>query len=104
MTQWADRNFVERLNAYVEGCDRITAEHFAKHYGKAEPEKCEVQWLQKRVRIVRNGSVHSFVDIATGDVLKPAGWKAPAKHARGNIFDEHNGLGSMGPYGPQYLR
>jgi hypothetical protein len=33
-------------------------------------------------------SVHAFVDAMTGDLLMPAGWKAPAKGARGNILDE----------------
>ena len=37
-------------------------------------------------------------------VLLPASWKAPAKHARGNIFDDDNGLRTMGPYGPGYIR
>lgn len=32
------------------------------------------------------GSVHAFVDLANGDLLKAAGWKAPAKGARGNII------------------
>lgn len=31
-------------------------------------------------------SVHAFVDKNTGDVYKPAGWKAPAKGARFNLF------------------
>jgi hypothetical protein len=62
-----------------------------------------MDFLQKRVRIVREDSAHCFVDIATGDVLKAASWKAPAKHARGNIFDESNGLKWMGPFGPAYL-
>ena len=30
-------------------------------------------------------SVHAFVDNFTGDLFKAAGWKAPAKNARGNI-------------------
>ncbi len=30
--------------------------------------------------------VHSFIDQKTGDILKPATYKVPAKHARGNIF------------------
>ena len=30
----------------------------------------------------RDRSVHSFVDKNTGDVYKPASWKAPAKHVR----------------------
>ena len=25
--------------------------------------------------------------IKKGDLLKPAGWRTPAKHSRGNIFD-----------------
>ena len=30
----------------------------------------------------RAGSVHAFIDIQTGEVYKPASWKAPAKHVR----------------------
>ena len=30
----------------------------------------------------REGSVHAFVDKNTGNVYKPASWKAPAKHVR----------------------
>jgi hypothetical protein len=59
---------------------------------------------RKYIKVIRGGSVHCFVNKENGDVLKAAGWKAPAKHARGNIFDDNNGLGSMNPYGPQYLR
>ena len=51
-----------------------------------------------------SASVHCFVDKKNGDVLLPHNWKAPAKHARGNIFDSKNGLGSMGEFGPAYLR
>jgi len=60
------------------------------------------------------GSAHAFIDMIggnvegaptlKGDVFKPASWKKPAKHARGNIFDAKNGLGSVGPYGPAYLK
>jgi hypothetical protein len=51
---------------------------------------------------METGSVHSFIDRTTGDVLLPAGWKTPAKGARGNIHDAQNGLGRMGPHGPAY--
>ncbi len=40
--------------------------------------------------------VHAFVEIATGDIYKPAGWSAPANHARGNIY-VNDGRGSMTP-------
>ena len=32
--------------------------------------------------------VHSFVEIETGDIYKPSSFKAPAKHPRGNIFED----------------
>ena len=38
--------------------------------------------------------------IKKGDLLKAATWKAPAKHARGNIID---GTARYGVYGPDYL-
>lgn len=33
-------------------------------------------------------SVRFFVSLVNGDVLKAAGWSAPAKGTRGNIFDK----------------
>jgi hypothetical protein len=38
--------------------------------------------------------------IKKGDLLKPATWKAPAKHARGNIIDD---TARWSEYGPEYL-
>jgi len=37
-------------------------------------------------------SVHCFVEIATGNIYKAAGWNAPAKGIRGNIQDEKRPL------------
>ncbi len=38
-------------------------------------------------------SAWGFIDLTNGDVLKAAGWKAPAKNfARGNLADGDNGL------------
>lgn len=47
-------------------------------------------------------SVYCFVDRKTGDVLKAASWKAPAKHARGNIYAA-DPLAGVGQYGAAYL-
>jgi hypothetical protein len=49
-------------------------------------------------------SVFCFIDMTNGNVLKSAGWKTPAKGARGNIFDEHNGLARITAYGTEYNR
>ena len=35
-------------------------------------------------------SVHAFIDKKTGDVYKPASWKAPAKHVRFNLLDDNS--------------
>jgi hypothetical protein len=67
-------------------------------------------WLKRYVRIENLDhdesplrSAFCFVEIKTGEVLKPRSWKAPdrdlTKVKRDNIFDEHNGLKHMGPYG-----
>ena len=36
----------------------------------------------------RDGSVHAFIDKQTGEIYKPAGWKAPAKHVRYDLRDQ----------------
>ena len=35
-------------------------------------------------------SVHAFIDKKTGDVYKPASWKAPAKYVRFNLLDDNS--------------
>jgi hypothetical protein len=54
----------------------------------------------------RSRSVHSFVDRVTGDVLKAAGWAAPAKGARFNLATGMNELlAAVDPYGSYlYMR
>ena len=102
--------FVEALGTFVEGCFRISNDYREKHFPNLPTVTFETVVGQRYVRVVvgdANGgqrSVHCFVDQLNGDVLKAASWKAPAKHARGNVFDGQKGLGSMGPYGPAYLR
>jgi hypothetical protein len=59
---------------------------------------------QKATGAETSVSSFAFIDKTTGDILKCAGWKAPAKGARGNLGDPTGGLGQVGPYGPAYLR
>jgi len=105
-----DEKFDKALESYVEGCNKIFND-YVTHMGYEEicAKDCiSIGGGRKYIKLIRKDrsqeSVHAFVDTTNGDVLKPAGWSAPAKHARGNIFDEHNGLSKMGPHGPAYLK
>lgn len=48
-------------------------------------------------------SAYCFVDQTNGNILMPATWKKPAKHARGNIFDMDNGIENCGLFGVAYM-
>ena len=43
--------------------------------------------------------IHKGVPMLKGDILKAAGWSAPAKHSRGSIFDKdmHESFSWTGP-------
>ena len=92
------------LDRFFEGCKRISDEYMNANFPSLTKPAFKIQELQKRYRVVRDSAAFCFIDKATGDVLKAASWAAPAKHARGNIYDAHNGLEKMGPYVPWLKR
>ena len=47
-------------------------------------------------------SVWGFIDKTNGNILKAESWRKPAKHARGNIW-ENDRMQFMGAYGPSYM-
>ena len=49
-------------------------------------------------------SIHAFVERSTGDIFKPASTKAPAKHARGNIYRDAGRSSLTEQGGIHYLR
>ena len=97
--------FEDQLEVFLEGVREI-----------ATPENNEIHKIGFRarkggryVKIIQtrdgvDSSAFAFVEIETGNVLKAASWSAPAKHARGNIYNEDNGLGCVNPHGIAYLR
>lgn len=95
--------FVENVNSKVE-------EYYTKSLSNLTPPKLEVEIGNKFIKLISGGSCWGFISridgelkgapIKKGDLLKPANWKAPAKHSRGNIID---GTARWGVYGPEYL-
>ena len=76
-----------------------------------EEDKLSVKPGRKFIKIIRDNSVWGFVakkdgvhkglSMKSGDVLKAAGWSAPAKHTRGNIFNKNQDYFQW--TGPNYL-
>ena len=103
------QEFDQALDRFISGARKIMNENHDNN-GYTFPKDILITTKGRRyTKVIRRnsdgsgGSVHCFID-KNGDVLKAASWKIPAKHARGNIFDEHNGLAAMTPYGAVYLR
>ena len=98
----------EKTKDIIEGVDAMKRAMIAD-YGDWTDKGCEialrmwdeyadgftVEYNKKYVRISVNNSVSAFIvavdndkKFKKGDILKPAGWKAPARNfARGNVFD-----------------
>jgi hypothetical protein len=91
------------FESFIRGCNQIIKNH-EKGYGIQSALTLRYTEGRRYIRVMKDSSAYCFVDKTNGDVLKAASWKAPAKHARGNIFDDNNGLKQMGPYGAAYLR
>jgi hypothetical protein len=92
----AIEKFLVALNAKFPKGDKPYSEGFMLVPGRKYTKVC----------CERTGtpcSAYAFIDNTTGDLFKPAGFNAPAKHARGNINDE-SGLGACGQFGVAYRR
>ena len=90
----------EKNNTYFEICGF-----------KWDPPTITADYGNKYARIVKNDglnggrSVHTFVNMLNGDILKSGSWKAPApKGVRGNIFADDLGADRINEHGANYLR
>ena len=97
--------------AFIAGAQGIINDWIPGPYNPSRPngpDQLSMEQGPRYIRVVRTSgpqrSAHCFIDRTTGDVLKTASWKTPAKHARGNILREDKGLTCMGPFGAAYLR
>ncbi len=83
-----DPVIVDRIAAYVATLNT----HYSSPIPRAHLEFGTVVG-RRYVKVVRMGegghpgSVHAFVDRASGEVFKPAGWAQPAPHARFALLD-----------------
>jgi hypothetical protein len=116
LTQSVDtpKDINKAVSMFVKGVQQKINADFKKNYPNLKPSVLQIQKGKRYIKIVsvrQSGggkSVHTFIDAKEGntfgDILKPASWKAPAKHSRGNVFDGSWGVNSVGVYGPAYLK
>ena len=88
----------------------VRSDYFQRTLDEFE-SKCQVREGQNYIKVIRDNSVHCFVikkltakteakGFKVGDILKPAGWQAPALNKpRGNVFEGF----FMNWTGPLYL-
>lgn len=104
------QEFDKALKSFLKGAQAKIDDNYKIHYQNLKPDKLVAKEGPRYIKIVTkhmSGSGESawaFIDKGTGQIYKPASWKAPAKHARGSIFDQDNGMRSITAYGPHYLR
>lgn len=95
--------FINKVNAEIDA-------YYAKNLANLIPKHLVLEVGTKFLKLWQGSTCWGFISridgdlkgapIRKGDLLKPASYKAPAKHARGNVSD---GTAKYGVYGPTYL-
>ena len=112
MAPTAADNGMSRLEKYMDMVQWKNAQYFERNAFKfSDPPKVTADIGRRYARVVKvdqlNGSrsVHTFVDLDNGNILKSGGWSAPAPNGvRGNIFDTDVGESVVNEHGANYLR
>jgi len=106
----------DRLDKYVGLVQTLNNLYWERNeFTFSEPPTVVIDGGRKYARVVKvdnlNGSrsVHSFVNMENGDILKGS-WKAPIRTkkkglaVRGNIYAADLGADRVNEHGPNYLR
>jgi hypothetical protein len=98
------------VNNFINQVNIQRKDYYVKADMQSQYQDLVVEIGQKYIRLWVGTGCWGFISrvdgmlkgapIKKGDLLKPATWKAPAKHSRGNIID---GTAKYGVYGPSYL-
>ena len=116
-TMWTDQKMnpidvQERINGYVEMVQGKMNDYWnLMNYTHDAPQNIYVEYGKKYARVVHadasgpSRSVHTFVNMINGDILKSGGWKARAPNGvRGKIFVNDIAASVVNEYGASYLK
>ena len=87
----------DQLAKIVSGTANL--DKFRYYQGKKYLKVVRVEYDERNDRW-RDTTVHAFINRETGEVYKPASWKAPAKHVR---FDLSNDLDRQNLHDPNFV-
>lgn len=98
-------DFLAALNEYILKSDTKTFPSLTANGAyrtiTAKPGRKYIKLIESHSNSSR--SVFCFLDF-DGNIYKSASWSAPAKHIRGNLFDDNYSFGKgIGQYGAAYL-
>jgi len=102
---------MSKFEVWLEKVNEERKEYWDENYSYREYSPLTYKKGRKYIKIIDEGSVWAFVSMKNGDVkgsrvkfgdlLKPASYNSPAKHARGNIFE---GTARYTFWGPVYIK
>lgn len=106
------------INQFVANLQAKLDEYNAKHFPSQTKPTIAIEFGGKWCKLIKadnnSRSMYAFIAlqnfatkelgaVTAGDIHKPATYKKPAKHARGNVLQEAT-WGCAGPYGIEYLK
>jgi hypothetical protein len=116
-TMWTDQTMnpidvQERIDGYLEMLQSKMNNYWKlAGFTHDEPPVISCEYGKKYAKVIYadysgpSRSVHTFVNMLNGDILKSGSWKAPAPNGvRGNIFEDDFGASVTNEYGASYLR
>lgn len=102
-------NIQDRIQEILPEINALVKSRYDANFPENCKEEIVIEGGKKYARLVafnpstKGRSAFGFVDLTNGDILKAAGWSAPAKGVRGNIFDS-DFIKAFTPYGVIYKR
>ncbi len=105
-------SFDDAMDSLLEKIQEDYAKRYGPNHKPSRILELSLKPGRKFIKVIEGSSVWGFIakvdgthkglPMKKGDIMKAAGWSAPAKHSRGSIFDSEMHK-SFSWTGPNYL-